>query len=596
MGSRGVKTGAGDGSRRLRLGLLGVFRLSEPDGTRIDIPSRKGVALVALLATAADGVRTRGWLQDKLWGARGPVQGRASLRRELSNLRILFKNRNAELLVCEHDRVSLDLGRLWVDVRDGRADGRSDLIAGEFLEGFDLPGEDSFEDWLREQRDALRPAPVDAGEGAPRKARPQAGRAASEAAGASVAGRTLAPSRPAAGLRRRPSLTVLPMRNLTGDAANNAVAEDLGELLVDRLSRLRWLAVIARATGDAVERPDPDLVRPGAASDAKYMLEGRLRRHADGFSLAVDLSESASGQTLWSNRASVTSFQAKDALERLVGEWVAAVDACVDHAEQSAAWLQPPADLTVSDLIWRGRWHAKRLTREDSGAARTLFAEAMAREPTSSEALVQFAWALVRSLWARRAPDGEIKELRRLAQQVNSIDADDSRGYMLAGAAEFLLRNPPRAKALLNRAISLNPSLANAHAYLGSTYNLNSEPALAIAPIETALRLSPTDYEGFYFLGELAMAHSMLGDWETAIDYADQSLARRGAYWYAHVLKTNALARAGRLIEARGALDDLLAANPRFTEDFIDWLPFFERRWVTYFRAGIGMAREHSAA
>jgi TolB-like protein/Flp pilus assembly protein TadD len=381
------------------------------------------------------------------------------------------------------------------------------------------------------------------------------------------------------------------MRNLTGDAVNGSLADGLGELLLDRFSRLRWIALIAKANRVSIAHADLDHDRLAAVAGTKYVLDGRLRRDADGFSLAVDLLETQSGHTLWSNRGALASLQNPSALEELVCELVVAVEARIDHAEQIAAWSKPRSDLTVSDLIWRGRWHSKRLTREDSELARALFAEAIAREPRSSEALVQFAWALERTLWARRASDDEIKDLRRLAQQVSSIDADDSRGYMLAGSAEFLLRNPRRAKALLNRAISLNPSLVNAHAYLGSAHNLSGEPGLAISPLETALRLSPTDHEAFYFLGELGMAHSMLGNWHNAIDYADQSLARRGAYWYAHVLKINALARIGRTGDARFALDDLLAAHPKFTEDFIDWLPFENKRWKTHFRDGVGMAR-----
>ncbi len=582
---------------RYRLELLGVFRLSDPSGTRIEIPSKKGVALLALLATAVEGTRTRGWLQDRLWGSRGPVQGRASLRRELSNLRGLLNSRGAALLVCEHDRVSLDLGRVWVDVREDRRDGRAGLMAGEFLEGFDLSGEDGFEEWLREQREALGPGPGEARRAdAGARPRSQTGRMSASRPETPVTRRSLGASWPATGLEGRPSLTVLPMRNLTGDAVYNALADDLGELLIDRLSRLRWLAVITRSAIAATGHADRDRDLPGDASGPRYVLDGRVRRHADGFSLTVDLSDTASGHALWSNRASLPSLQSQTVLERVVGEWVAAVDARIDHAEQTAAWAKPPGGLTVSDLIWRGRWHSKRLTREDSELARALFAEAIAREPRSSEALVQYAWALERTLWARRGSEAQIKELRRLAQQVTSIDADDSRGYMLAGAAEFLLGNPARAKALLNRAVSLNPSLANAHAYLGSAYNLNSEPALAISPLETALRLSPTDYEGFYFLGELGMAHSMLGNWELAIDYAEQSISRRGAYWYAHVLKINALARTGGSHAARAALDDLMAAHPRFKDDFIEWLPFFERHWADHFKEGVAMAREASPA
>jgi DNA-binding SARP family transcriptional activator len=139
----------GGGNYRLRL--VGPFRLTGPDGTRIDISSRKGRALIAMLAMAPDGERTRGWLQDRLWGSRPAAQAQASLRRELANLRLAV-NGTAEslLLQADYQRAWIDLARLEVDALNGGG-------PGEFLEGMDLPGEDGFEDWLREQRQALEP-------------------------------------------------------------------------------------------------------------------------------------------------------------------------------------------------------------------------------------------------------------------------------------------------------------------------------------------------------------------------------------------------------------------------------------------------------
>src|SRR5947208_16304743 len=93
--------------RQFSLVLMGPFRLLTPGGERIEIPSKKGVAVVAMLAMTKDGERTRGWLQDKLWGKRQHAEARGSLRRELSNLRKLLNYGTEPLLICEHDRVKL---------------------------------------------------------------------------------------------------------------------------------------------------------------------------------------------------------------------------------------------------------------------------------------------------------------------------------------------------------------------------------------------------------------------------------------------------------------------------------------------------------
>jgi hypothetical protein len=141
------------------LNLMGPFRLLRPDGARIEVTSKRGVALIAMLAMAAEGERTRDWLQDRLWSQRQRPQAQSSLRRELTNLRRSLNHRQPPLLICEHQRVKLDLGQLRIDARPASDDLLASvgaLAAGEFLEGFDLAGEEAFEEWLREQRSAQR--------------------------------------------------------------------------------------------------------------------------------------------------------------------------------------------------------------------------------------------------------------------------------------------------------------------------------------------------------------------------------------------------------------------------------------------------------
>lgn len=148
------------GTRRFQLRLLGSFCLLKPEGRRIGLTSRKSVALVAMLAMSRTGERERTWLQSLLWGSRAPEQAKASLRRELANLRVALKDCTPPILIIDHSRVRLDFDSVNVDVREleqevaaGR--GGSALDYGELLEGIDIPGEEEFEDWLRVQRSAV---------------------------------------------------------------------------------------------------------------------------------------------------------------------------------------------------------------------------------------------------------------------------------------------------------------------------------------------------------------------------------------------------------------------------------------------------------
>ncbi len=557
----------------LRLQLMGPFRLAAPDGSRIEISSRKAQALIALLAVSGNGERTRSWLQTMLWGSRAPEQARSSLRSELSSLRSALKQAGADVLASDKARVWLDLTQIETDLRN--VDGAA-IRHDAFLEGLDIAGEEAFEDWLREERartsDLQQRA---ASEQLIQKNRDQA------------AAPGLLQSAPFADL---PALAVLPFANLTGDTARDFLTEGISEDLIDRLSRLRWLPIIARSSSFAVRDADPDPRKVGAMLGARYILEGRLRGLGDQMALTAALADSESGTVLWSSKLALGDSDAPEVIETLLSGLTSALSSRIDLEEQSRALRKPQSDLKVIDLIWRGRWHLNRMTREDSVKARECFDEALRQEPNSPEAIIQSTWARVWDLWARRGADDDIRDMRQMAQRAIIADCDDARGHMLAGIAEIWLRQPLRAEALLNRAIALNPSLVMAYVQLGSSLRLRDEPERAILALRTAIRLSPNDHDMFFIACELAASLLLSGQYDEALLHAEHAMSRRAAYWFAHVVKINALVRLDRQPEARAALAELMAAKSDFTHAFIDWQPYVDPRNNQFLKDGLNLA------
>lgn len=141
---------------RLRLHLFGTFRVETAGGLDLTPRSAKNRALLALLASDGFRVRTRAWLQAKLWSDRAEAQRSASLRQALSQLRRDLAGFDGAVRIT---RTTLALDSSVVElVLSGGDDG-----AAEFLEGL-VVRDPEFENWLQSQRQALgrglrRPAP-----------------------------------------------------------------------------------------------------------------------------------------------------------------------------------------------------------------------------------------------------------------------------------------------------------------------------------------------------------------------------------------------------------------------------------------------------
>lgn len=139
---------------RLKIQLLGPFRITRESGEEVSLPTRKSAALIAVLAAEPGRKQSREAMADLLWGRSGEEQARASLRQCLSGIRKEL-GKAASCLKADATTLSLDPDLVGVDTEQirRRLKGASEelpveeLIAGQFLEGFGLR-EDGFENWL----------------------------------------------------------------------------------------------------------------------------------------------------------------------------------------------------------------------------------------------------------------------------------------------------------------------------------------------------------------------------------------------------------------------------------------------------------------
>lgn len=144
-------------SLRSSLKLLGGFELRRPDGTLVELPTRKSELLLAYLAVPAGRAHGREKLADLFWGDTQDEQARGSLRNALSALREAL---GPNIIVADRRIVKLQPDALTVDVAlleaaAGAASEADDavltLLRGDFLDGVPSSGSE-FDDWLRYER------------------------------------------------------------------------------------------------------------------------------------------------------------------------------------------------------------------------------------------------------------------------------------------------------------------------------------------------------------------------------------------------------------------------------------------------------------
>jgi len=150
---------------KLKVFLLGGFRLECDSRPRVAITRKKGQALLALLALRPGPGYPREALTALLWPDSSDEEARHSLRQELHELRRALASTRTRALIVDGERIALDPDAVEVDVVKFErlaADGTPEALkrAAALYDGDLMVGagvrESAFEEHLRAERERLR--------------------------------------------------------------------------------------------------------------------------------------------------------------------------------------------------------------------------------------------------------------------------------------------------------------------------------------------------------------------------------------------------------------------------------------------------------
>ena len=124
-------------------------------------------------------------------------------------------------------------------------------------------------------------------------------------------------------LAESPPSRCFPFQNLTGDPAEEFFVEGVASAIVNALSRVGSIVVIARHSRPDDERRPTDIRAAGRALGARYVLEGGVFRAARRLRITARLTEAEAGKLPWADRydgAPEDIFDLQDEIaERVVG-------------------------------------------------------------------------------------------------------------------------------------------------------------------------------------------------------------------------------------------------------------------------------------
>ena len=372
-------------------------------------------------------------------------------------------------------------------------------------------------------------------------------------------------------LSDKPSIAVLPLRNLSGETDQEYFADGISEDIITALSRNRWLMVIARNSSFVFKGQAVDLKEVGKQLGVRYVLDGSVRKGGERIRIAAQLIDASSGKQIWAERYDRVLEDIFAVQDEVTESIVAAIAPELGKAEQQRATAKTSDNLSAWDVYQRGMWHLYQRTKEDLKEARDLFETALSWDPGLSLACAglvdAYYYEVVLGL-ADSATENR-NEALQFARRALELDPDDAAAHCAMGKARIVRREHAQAIADLQLAIDLNPSLAWAHYGLGAAAVFSGDPERAITHLESAIRLSPRDQHMGSFMVRLAEAYLLKGDYQRAVEWARKALQQQGFQWSRYAALLAGLGFLGEQEEARRVLGECLDQRPDFSVSMV---------------------------
>jgi TolB-like protein/Tfp pilus assembly protein PilF len=392
----------------------------------------------------------------------------------------------------------------------------------------------------------------------------------------------------------RPAVAILPFANLSGDAEQEYFADGISEDLITALSHWRWFPVIARNSTLAYKGRAIDVTQIGRELNARYVLEGSVRRANDCARIAAQLIDAGTGHHLWAHtydRRLGDLFELQDEITRTI---VGAIEPQLSRAEQQRALRKRPDNLDAWDLSLRALFHLRRGAKQDLAEAERLLTEATRMDPTASYAqsliaLCRFTEAL--GGWTRN-PARALASTHAAAKEAVALDETDWLAHALLGIALlWTQRQYDRALEEQERALALNPSGSLSHQFAGCVQSFAGQPAAAIPHLEAVLQLDPRYQTLASVLADLGLALFLLEESDAALAWFDRAIAEQPDYVRARQRRAACLGHVGRTDEASAALARVLELQPDFSSAYVEaTYPFRDPAHAEMFSDGLRKA------
>jgi DNA-binding winged helix-turn-helix (wHTH) protein/tetratricopeptide (TPR) repeat protein len=342
------------------------------------------------------------------------------------------------------------------------------------------------------------------------------------------------------------SLAVLPLLNATGDPELDYLADGITEGLINSLSGLPHLRVMARSTVFRYKGVGPDPRGVGASLGVRAVLVGELRRVSDGIEVAAELVDVRDGSQVWGGQYRRRLSSAYELQEEIARAISGKLFVKLNPGEGEHPSRSETDDWEAYHLYLKGRYF---LGKREFRKAMRYFEAAIALDRGYTQAYAGLAachTGLVQ--WDEIPPAAGYPIAKELLLKALAIDDGLAEAHTtIATVKEFFDWDFEGAETEYRRSISLNPNAEQTRRSYATYLSRSGRWQEALEEVKRAQLIDPLPGLLNVKLGRILYYARR---YESALEMCHETLSLNPNLYEAHVIGGQALVRLGRTDEA----------------------------------------------
>jgi TolB-like protein len=334
-------------------------------------------------------------------------------------------------------------------------------------------------------------------------------------------------------LDTKPSIAILPFHFLGTPDSENILADALPHDLIQALSRLGWIFVIARGSSFRFRSNVTDVREIGKALGVRYVLSGSIENLNNTLTITTELSDTHTGGVVWSDRIVSQKDGVHQIRAEIVAKVISSLEVYIPLNEARNARLSVSEDLDSWSNYHLGLHHMYRFTLADNAKASTLFKTAAEQDQGFSRAWAGLSFTSFQSAFLKYndGQTGAALDARRYAERSVELDPVDPFANFTLGRAFVLDGDLDSSIGWLDQAIALNPNYSQGYYSHAFTNMLSGNSSASINHFDKALILSPLDPLVYAMLAGRALSFVAEGDYESAAEAGEKAARAPGAHF-----------------------------------------------------------------